>query len=107
MSDIQQPFPLSWPAGWPRTQSWQRKGAAFRDDKRRVSNKVSTGRLQEQLNMLDVEDAVLSTNLRRNLDGSLKSNEGEPTDPGVAVYFALDGQPTSLACDKWDRVARP
>lgn len=32
------------------------------------------------------------------------SKAKEPDDPGVAVYWTMDGQPQVMACDKWDLV---
>ena len=110
---MEKPHPLSWPAGWPKTPIHQRKRAQF-------SKKVSNGkymvtkeltvrdaekRLQGELDRLGAVDELLSSNMPRNLDGSIKASASAPEDCGVAVYFQLDGQPTSLACDKWDRVA--
>jgi hypothetical protein len=40
----------------------------------------------------------------RRKDGQPYSNQAQPKDPGVAVYFELKGKAVSLACDKWDRV---
>jgi len=105
MSTIQQPYPLSWPAGWPRTQSHKRMDAQFRNDGRRVSVHQAQQRISREVERLHARNPLLSSNVVRNLDGSIRSNQRDPEDPGVAIYFDLDGQPTSLACDKWDRVA--
>ena len=48
---------------------------------------------------------MISTNLKLRLDGLPRSDQATPADPGVAVYFELDGKTIVLACDKWNRVA--
>lgn len=49
-------------------------------------------------------NVVISTNVTLRRDGLPYSNQREPDDTGVAVYFKLDGKPTVLACDKWNTV---
>lgn len=48
---------------------------------------------------------ILSTNVELRLDGQPRSDRGNPSDPGVALYFKLKGRDTALACDRWVRVA--
>ncbi|MCB1723254.1 MAG: J domain-containing protein [Gammaproteobacteria bacterium] len=125
--------PLSWPAGWPRTPSNKRKRAAF--GKRKESSYSWTdGNGQKctytQKGSLTVAEArdrllfeirsftrsgrrwrinpdmvVISTDLRLRNDGFPRSGQREPEDPGVAVYFELDGQPQVIAMDGYDRIA--
>lgn len=111
-------YPLSWPAGWPRTpadkvcrakfgvqversnslgSTWKQKG--------QVTNYVGRERLLDELRRLGATDVVLSTNVPTRQDGLPYSNAREPTDHGVAVYFRIKGEPRALACDRWDRVA--
>lgn len=106
-----QAYPLHWPTGWPRAT--QRKTASF-NAKRHNGRYVETQkltvadareRLSSELELLRVKSPVLSTNVELRLDGQPRSGQPEPRDPGAAVYFQIDGQPTALACDKWDRVA--
>lgn len=121
-----QRYPLSWPAGWVRTTGGRRR-AAFsrvkstyagstvpgqgytRKDRSALSVNDATARLAGELRRLRVLDGdwLLSSNVRTRLDGLPYSNQGEPADPGVAVYFRLGAarKPRVLACDKWDRVA--
>ena len=103
--------PLQWPQGRPRRTA--RRSAAF-------GKKVSNGtwatkqslsvyeamrRLQSELDRLGAHDYVLSSNLRLRLDGLPRSDQGEPADPGVALYFVLGGKPHAMPCDTYDRVA--
>jgi hypothetical protein len=114
-------FPLSWPAGWPRTKSYERSRAKFgkakpvyRSDgthaytsKGELTVSQACDRLMRELDRLgvDIDDAVLSTNVRVRLDGLPMSKQRVPDDPGAAVYFKLNGEPMCLPCDRWDRVA--
>jgi len=117
MSDDATRYPLSWPRGWKRTTS--RRQAMF-------SKKVSIGRgdgtsfhrtenlsvgdglkrLTGELRRLGARNPVISSNLRRNLDGSITAGQAKMlADPGIAVYFRLNQQPLVLACDKWNSAA--
>ena len=60
--------------------------------------------LADEIDRLGARRAVLSTNVRLRLDGLPYSNQAQPDDRGVAVFFELKGKPVSLACDKWNRV---
>lgn len=103
----QQRYPLSWPAGWPR--STYRRTAPFSKrtagDRRLLDISDGLDRLQGELRRLVATNVVISTNLRLNLDGSITRQQASPSDVGVAVYFKLKGQPRVLACDRWSRIA--
>ncbi len=124
----QERYPLSWPTGWRRTPAAARNRAQFskRTQQRRewrdatgalkvstwssksdLSVSEATRRLTEKLRRLGVDgdDFILSTNLQVRLDGLPRSNQRDPGDPGVAVYFRLAGKDRCLASDRWDRVA--
>ncbi len=60
--------------------------------------------LANEIQRLDARNAILSTNVRLRLDGLPYSNQAQPEDRGVAVYFELKGKPVALACDRWLRV---
>lgn len=49
-------------------------------------------------------DVIISTNIVLRRDGLPRSGQKEPGDPGVAVYFKLDGKDMALALDKYSRV---
>lgn len=116
--------PLTWPVGRERTPREDRKMADFgkRDSApaggyrylRRLTIAQALDRLHSEVGAftragrpwrIKPEDMVVSTNIRTRRDGLPYSNEPEPKDPGVAVYFELDGEPYCLACDRWTRVA--
>ncbi len=109
-------YPLAWPLGRQRTPTYQRTRARFgrraktdgwkRDGRlQEVSLNHATGQILEELSRLGARDQVLSTNVELRLDGLPYSNRRAPEDPGVAVYFTLNGDDLCLACDRWDRVA--
>lgn len=106
-------FPLHWPATWPRTPLAMRKPAKFSGSSygngyrraRALTVAEAVARLQRELDLLGVGSTILSCNVERRLDGLPRSCTAEPSDPGVAVYFRLDGRDTVLACDRWSRVA--
>lgn len=88
-------YPLAWPEGWPRTPSYRRKPGLFhemnRDGKKATLTMVEAmKRVMSELEKLNVsvpDDVVISTNLRLNLSGLPRGDQGTPQDPGVAVYF--------------------
>jgi len=108
-------FPLQWPKARPRTKAGDRKRAAF--NKKHVpagkaytvtselSVPDSVGRLQRELDLMGATTYVLSTNLALRLDGLPRSGQAEPADPGVALYFRIDGRDHCLPCDTYDRIA--
>jgi hypothetical protein len=96
-------FPLQWPAGWPRAE--RQSCAAFHSGGKPLSVHEARQRLIAELDRLYARYATLSTNVELRLDGLPYSGQKEPTDPGAAAYFQLQGKDIALACDKWDRVA--
>lgn len=115
-------FPLSWPAGWKRTPTAQRDRARFRKASRgrpdggwqiqrelTISEAVERVRAELQRMGIHDDDLVISSNLELRLDGLPRSNQREPADPGVAVYWVdryTRGQPPRcMAIDRYDRVA--
>lgn len=109
----EQAYPLSWPRGRPRTSGSERRRAAFNvkrwngryEQTQSVSIADARERLQRELELLGAAAVILSTNVELRLDGQPRSDRRAPDDPGVALYFRLDGRDTVLACDRWDRVA--
>lgn len=106
-----QKYPLSWPQGWPRTDTWARRRAAFRRGKHDISVMDGVERLLDELRRLGVQepDIVISTNLKTRLDGFPRSDQPNPQDPGVAVYwqrFVDSGADARkvLAIDHYDTV---
>lgn len=112
--EIERQFPLHWVTGRPRTPAADRKDARFRDEGRQMSLTTAFDRLHRQMDMITphgrnwrTTGLVLSCNIRFTRHGTRDRNYGmrEPDDTGVAFYFALDGHPHALACDRWSTVA--
>jgi hypothetical protein len=108
-----QAFPLQWPQGRPRTPSAKRKFARF-------SKKESSGHGWNRTVNLSIADAVrrvideagrigarglaISSNLELRNDGLPRSSQRKPDDPGVCVYFDLQGKPMAMPCDTYASV---
>lgn len=112
--------PLTWPVGKPRTNRSDRKFGRFgtkgerwgRDEItvhraiRRIFDQVRAYTRMGQDWRIDPDDVIVSTNLKaRKSDGLPYSDQKEPDDPGVAVYFRLDGTACCVAVDTYRRVA--
>lgn len=96
-------FPLTWPQGWPRTRFTK----THRDDPiRSISIGDGCEKVVGELRRIGATGIIISSNLRARLDGQPYSNQSQPLDCGIAVYFNLKNRSTVLACDKWDRVSR-
>ena len=108
---ITQPYPLQWPTGRARKPAGARKSGRFNRKERRsgeawtrtvdISVADALKRLQEELDAIGARYPVVSSNLETRLDGLPRSGQRKPDDPGVAVYFQLDGEPHCLPCDTY------
>lgn len=90
--------PLNWPEGYRRTASYARKNAKFRSNgSNSLRMEDAVRRLRDELGRIGVKDfdgdVIISTNLKANLAGMPRADQGEPSDPGVAVYWEVAGQP--------------
>ena len=105
-------YPLAWPAGWKRTASYARKPGPFRNDKRpgkelTVADAVDRVLLElERMGIRDWMAPIISTNVEPTLAGRPRSNQGQPQDPGVAVYWRKDSKALYkvMAVDRYSRV---
>lgn len=115
-------YPLSWPAGWKRTEPSARTRGKFAKmgwsgepgsatnfrHARDLSLAESVARLLGELGRFGVVvgDAVISTNVPVRLDGLPRGDAQVPADPGVAVYWQrpADQAPKVMAIDRYDRV---
>lgn len=90
-------YPLAWPSGWPRTENRERN----------YHFKMTEGAMVEhlygELDRLGATDIVVSSNMQVRLDGRPLSKQRMAEDPGVAVYFKLNGVQECIPCDKWDQ----
>lgn len=105
-----QAYPLQWPEGWPRTAEHMRDdGTKFRrgDWRSGYTNPTiqqTRTELADELQRLGAKHIVLSTNIELRLDGQPYSQRRAPDDPGIAVYFTLDGESMAMAQDAYRRV---
>jgi hypothetical protein len=115
MSERQR-FPLCWPEGWKRTAPSERKNAKFYKSQRtefgsRPSGNIDIAaavrRLSDEFRRLgvDLDDALVSSNVKPTLAGIPSGNVAIPADPGVAVYWQRSGKSECMAIDIYDRVA--
>lgn len=91
-------YPLQWPQGRTRTEYPSRSKFGER------SIDGATKILVHQVQLLRGSQLVLSTNLKRRPDGMPYSNQAQPKDQGVAVYFTLKNRQMCFSCDRWDRI---
>jgi hypothetical protein len=113
-------YPLQWPEGWPRKESYQRKRAAFSRGERVMGSSGNTYTRKRDLTVtdgvervmrelmrmgVDRQDIVISTNVRTRLDGLPRSGERKPDDPGAAVYWQKGEHNRVMAIDRYDEVA--
>lgn len=108
--------PLAWPDGWKRTSAGSRATSSFGTKgrgsvKRRLTIAEAVVRVRQVLALMGTgdDDLVISTNLRLRVDGFPRSDQAEPADPGVAVYWragrSADATMRCMAIDLYDRVA--
>lgn len=94
-------YPLQWPPGWPRTSEKKRERARFDTPRAKAIANLHT-----ELARLGAKKVVVSTNVETYEKGGRKIPYANQTveDPGVAVYFELQGQEQCIPCDKWTYV---
>lgn len=105
-------YPLQWPAGRRRTERARRKLGRFNrkvDNGRYLQTKDisvadAVDRLQGELDRIGARLPVVSSNVELRLDGLPRSGQRAPDDPGVALYFQLDGKPHCMPCDTYVKV---
>ncbi len=111
-------FPLTWPAHWPRIPAPIRKRGKFSTmvrpvsggyaDKERLTIADGVNRVLVQVQRLGVDadaEIIISTNAASRRDGLPRSSDGEPLDPGCAVYWSRGGERECMAIDLYDRLA--
>ncbi len=110
------PGKLLWPLSKTRTPEHKREEARFgrqRDagvgnwkSRDRLTVHQAIRRLAPEISRFDGTDMRVSSDIAtRKSDGMPISSAREPEDPGVAVYFRLNGKPKVLACDRFKRLA--
>lgn len=111
--------PLSWPIWFPRTAPIDRAYGRFGSKghqgygKDSLSIAQARDRVIRQLDMFNrighiprcnLKNLVISSDLELRGDGLPRSGQRKPTDPGVAVYFTLDGKQRVIPCDAYKTI---
>jgi hypothetical protein len=91
-------YPLQWPEGWSRTQSWKRQSGKFDT----TLGKARDGLLAE-IKRLGGLHPVISSNLKLRQDGLPYAAQPKLDDPGIAVYFDYKAKPMCFACDRYSK----
>lgn len=91
--------PLQWPNGWARTEHPKQS----RFDNPTIAK--SSSEIENEMRLFGGTDLIISSDLRLKKDGMPYSNQCEPDDQGVAVYFTWDGVQKVIACDTFNRIA--
>jgi hypothetical protein len=99
-------YPLAWPANKPRTPASRRKVGKFSSAGAPLSIAYAVGRVQREVDRLGGRYALLSSDLQLRQDGLPRSVQGEPSDPGICLYFQMAGKPYAMACDTYTKVAQ-
>ncbi|MFT7338162.1 MAG: hypothetical protein ACI92B_001491 [Marinobacter maritimus] len=106
-------YPLHWPANFPRTKPEDRQPARFHRDGKPLTIAAARDRILGEISAfsrvghvwsIDPDQVVISSDVPLRRDGLPASGRRMPDEPGVAVYFELDGDAYCLPCDSWDRV---
>lgn len=101
--------PLCWPSDMPRTRAdlrvWGQFEGTLDKVRRLLLDEIDAIALGRESRARTIRHrVVISTNMRLRKDGEIQASQGEPEDPGVAVYFTRKGKALCFACDKYDRV---
>lgn len=87
-------FPLQWPSNWPRAE--RRIISSFR-----TTFSIARYGLLNEVRLLGGKNLVISSNIPVRIDGLPYAKYRTPDDPGIAVYFELNGNNQCIPCDKW------
>ena len=100
-------YPLAWPIGWKRAAPGTRTSARLTKNGDPLSVFSGVERVTLELSRIGIgrDDMVISTNIETRMDGFPRSDRGNPTDPGVAVYWQTKKRGRRcMAIDRYTRV---
>lgn len=93
--------PLGWPKGIARTPSGIARPPCFN-----VPLSDSFEALKDALFNINAADALISTNIELTKGGKPRQSGAMAyPDPGVSIFFRLNGETVLLQCDRFERVA--
>lgn len=84
-----QAYPLAWPEGWPRTP--RKESSKF---KATLSSALEF--VHKELRLMGARSVVISSNVTLGTS--------RPAEPGVAVYFELNGDQMCIPCERYQKV---
>lgn len=96
-------YPLAWPPGRKRTDSWRRERAKFDVTFARARDNI-IAEVTRLAGRYPDPQIVISTNIALRRDGLPLAGQRQPDDPGVAVYFLYKKRQMSFACDRWQKI---
>lgn len=102
MSKVKEAYPLQWPHGWNRTNNPEHSRFGSWNDKPSISK--ATDKIIHEMNLFGGTDLIISTELKLKKDGLPYSNQKQPEDRGVAVYFTYQGEQKVIACDSFNKI---
>ena len=95
------PYPLCWPAGWPRTEHKDRP--AYMGGKSPTWTNLMS-RLNREMRLMDGAGFVLSSDRPLRHDGIPYAEPSTGEDPGAAIYFHRGETPYVFAQDLYQRL---
>lgn len=102
-------YPLQWPDGWPRTPTGEITDGKFRFRRNgHYSGNpfwtfgAARDALLDEVRKLGGENVVISSNFKVGRTGPMEGGR-RPDDQGIALYFTLDGEPKTMARDRFVR----
>jgi len=104
MSEAPSAYPLSWPPGKPRTPSTRRKRGTFSKYGQSMTNATGAERAGAEVERIGGRYLLISSNVEVTLSGRPRSGARIPEDPGVCIYFQMQGKPYAMACDRYTTV---
>jgi len=101
MNESIEAYPLHWPLGYRRTAPGQRISSPFKQSMDKAQQF-----LRKEIERIKAKKLIVSSNVPVRQDGGLYTDwmVRKIDDPGVAIYFQLDGQQVSMCCDQYKTV---
>lgn len=90
----------TFPPGWARAPPEQRVSGSFQ-----VTLAKALRDLQRELQQMGAQDVRVDTDVPTRQDGMPYSDQREPADPGVVVYWSKHGRKYAIACDRYKKIA--
>src|SRR5262245_20073291 len=99
---MRSPYPLQWPSTFKRTPPADRQTSKFGHRGRgQVSPYDAARDVLREIDRLGACNAVITSMLPTRHDGLPYSDGKYGSEPGIAVWFVLDGAERVFACDRW------